>query len=289
MKKLLAFLTCLLLLTSLQGQILRYSHYTAAPGGDTTNYYSVYKTIYDEMTTPPGHDTAHFQSAMVYSLDSMAMWGRIKLFYVFATAHGNSTYLNWANPGTYDLTDPGTTAPPFVAYQGLDADGSSDYLSTGWAAREDSTLVGLNSLTIASWQLADIDATYITIGVTDAGGIPIYIYPRTSSALRGRINVSATSSFSDPGSTIGFSMITRTDHNVLEGYFNGVSQGNDNDESNILPTTQTLSILAHNNNGTAANFFDGIVSIVLVMNGVTDAEELAIYNIIHHYMTHIGL
>jgi hypothetical protein len=86
-------------------------------------------------------------------------------------------------------------------------------------------------------------------------------------------------------------MVSRQDHNVLEGYFNGTSMGNDNDESSVagLPTGQSVYVLAQNNNGTAANFFDGVISIVLVMNAVTDAEALAIYNIFHRYMTRIGL
>jgi hypothetical protein len=84
-------------------------------------------------------------------------------------------------------------------------------------------------------------------------------------------------------------MVSRQGRDVLEGYFNGTSLGNDNDVSSALPTGQAMYVLAQNNNGTAAAFFDGVISIILVMNAVSDAEELAIYNIFHRYMTRIGL
>ncbi len=254
---------------------------------EASSYCAEYDVILAAFGTDPTGDTLTWQNDMVYSLDSAGYYDRIKLWYVFANNDSTNAKINWASPGTYNLTNPGTSLT-FVRSQGFDADGSTDYLTTGWSPRGDSSKIGLNSLTIASWQLANINTTYMPLGVTDAAGFPIYIYPRTSDALRGRINVSATSSFSDPGSTVGLSMITRTDHNVLEGYFNGASQGNDNDESGSNMPDATMYVLAQNNNGTAASFFDGIISMILVMNGVTDTEATNIYNILHRYMTRMG-
>ena len=143
-------------------------------------------------------------------------------------------------------------------------------------------------MTLGSWSLSNINASYASMGVYGGNNIYLSIIPRNDLAFWAIINGIDLSTFGDPGSTIGLMMATRRGKSELEGYYNGAHLGDDTDASYGLPSTYPLYILARNNKGTAGLFYDGILSIILVMDGVTDADALGIYNIFHRYMTRIG-
>ena len=60
----------------------------------------------------------------------------------------------------------------------------------------------------------------IPIGVTGASSRALRYYPRTSNAMYGQLNSSGTSTFTDPGSTLGFSLVTRRGSADVSAYFN---------------------------------------------------------------------
>jgi len=291
MRKTILFITGLLLLFSVEGQILRYSNYTALPPPPAEGYTTQYDAILAAWTNDPTGDTLEWQDNMVYSLDSAGYWDRIKLFYVMANGRNANAKINWVSPGTYNLTDPGSTNPTFTAYQGFDGDGSSDYLSTGWLPATDSTGVGVNDITLASWQLTSINNLEITMGAraTDPIVSNLRLYPKYEDNLQGHVVSENAQSFGSVTSSVGFSMITRTTGNLSEGYYNGASEGTNSDASATNLPNSTFYVLAFNlADGTPYYPFTGILSIALVMDAVTDTDATNIYNIIHHYMTHIG-
>ena len=146
MKKLLFFITALFLLVSVEGQILRYSNYTAPAEGD---YYAEFQTVYDAFAAKPHADTAAFMETLVYSLDTLdfeggeSVWDRMDLFYVFAGRDGADALINWVNPGTYDAANISETS--FTAYEGFAGDGSSDYINTSFSLT-DATYSSKNSI-----------------------------------------------------------------------------------------------------------------------------------------------
>jgi hypothetical protein len=294
MKKLLTLITCLLLLTSLQGQILRYSNYTLPTPlvEDTTNYYSVYKAIYDEMANPPGHDTAHFQSAMVYSLDTCdfeggaSLWDRMDFIDVIATKTHADAFINWASPGTFDITDPGSTTPTFTKYSGIAGNGTSDYLSANYAPGSDSIHVGNNKVTLGFYLIAETDGGTV-MGAADNGGRYLRLYPESSGNMGSRINTGTTYTTSNTTSR-GLSLATRRSSTEIEHYINGSSLGSTtSSESTGLPTTD-MYLFCYNNNGTATGFNSGTIAIVFILDAITDAEAVALTTIFETYMDAIG-
>jgi hypothetical protein len=261
----------------------------------TPNLYAEFQTINDAMTNPLTGDTLYWADDLVYSLDSAGFWDRIKLLYMPVAASSLAdSYLNWAavNNVGYDADYYALTtdnAPAFIRNQGWDADGAADFLKTGWIPNTDSLLVnhtggvGRNDITIASWSLSNINAAYVPIGVTDANPLSLRMYVRNNDATSAIINSADVSALSDPGSTLGLIAVTRRAKTDVESYFNGAHVGNDTDASTGLPDKE-LYVLSRNNNGTADLFYNGIISIILVMDAVSDAEATAIYNIFNLYM-----
>jgi len=263
-----------------------------------TMFTDEYQLVYNALDIKPGIDTSRYQNDMVYSLDSAGYWDRIKLLYIAAQRSTAGAKINWVTPGTYNLTDPGSTVPAFIKYQGFDGNGTTHYLATGWIPNSDSLLVnhggaepsgiGRNDMTIASWSLSDINTSDIPLGVTGVTeSYSLRMYPRTNDAFTAMINSTNVSDFGDPGSTIGLMMATRRGKSELEGYYNGAHLGDDTDASGGLPDKE-LDVLARNNADVADLFYDGIISIILVMDQVSDADALGLYNIFHRYMTRIG-
>jgi hypothetical protein len=251
-----------------------------------------YQEVYDLMTIKPTGNYLAWQNAMVKRLDDSAYWDRIKLVYFFAVQDSTSAKLEWTNPGTHTLTNVVGTGRTFTAWQGYNGHNTSAF-STGWNPSTDSTGVGNNNITLASWQLAEVNAVDVVAGVSiTASGRGLRLYPRYSDLLQARIISSATNELGNGGTSVGFTLATRTDHNVIDGYLNPTNStplGTDTDESNGLPAGEVY-ILSLNNDGSAAQFFDGIVSMILVMDKVTGEEAHEIFDIIdEEYMTKIGL
>ena len=268
----------------------RMNLYTALTQMGVKVFNPTYQLVYNALDVKPGLDTAYFQSDIVYSLDSIGYWDRIKLLYVTAQRSTVGAKINWVSPGTYNLTDPGVTNPVFTKYQGFTG-AAGDYLTTSWNPRSDSVIVsgyiGTNSTTLATWQLTAAEGSYVTIGAAN-GGLSSSLWPHEDNKITYSINAASSSGSTDPGSSIGFSMGTRRGKTELEAYYNGSSLGTDNEASNSnLPNT-AMFVLAYSNGGADAYNFPGIVSIALIMDDVTDTEATNIYNIFHRYMTRIG-
>jgi hypothetical protein len=241
------------------------------------------------MAVKPTGDTLYWMSDVVKSLDSLSgaanLWDRIKLLYMPVVASSLAdSYINWHTPGTYNLS--GGDAPAFDRANGWVFNGSSDYLPTGWTPSSDSTFVGLNSITLASWQLTNVNAAMATIGSESASGNRyLKLYPRFNDVINARLT-STNCTLGDPGSTIGFTLATRTGHASNSGYFNptGSAVGTDTDESATSFPAVGVVIGASNTDAGASFYFNGIISIVLVMDKVTDAESTAIFNIFKRLM-----
>ncbi len=261
-------------------------------------YCDQYDAILAAMGTDPTGDTIDWQNDLVYSLDSAGFFDRTKLLYMPVAASSLSdSYINWAKPGTYNLST--GNAPAFDRVRGWDADGTADYLNSGWIPASDSLLdnhtagVGVNDMTLAAWSLSNVDGDYCVMG-TNMGGTGLELFPNMGDNLYSRINTGELSSLGDiytAGGTIAFLMATRRGGAEVESYRNGAHLGNHTDASDQLISTYPLYVLRTNYTGGSdyASYFDGVISIVLVMDQVSDAEADAIYDIFHRYMTRIGL
>ena len=213
-------------------------------------------------------------------------WDRIDLLYVFAQRSTAGAKINWVNPGTFTATDDHSTT--FIKYQGFDGNGSSTHLESNYIPSVNANHISQNSTAVGSWVISDMDVADITIGGKDVtGGYRIGLFPKSDGNMRGLIN-SNDAAVSVNASSVGLSMSARTAADLITNYMNGVSLGTGTDASIGLPTVE-LYLLAENADGTAASYFDGIISIEILMDGVVDQTEATkIYNIFHRYMTRIG-
>lgn len=294
MKKLLTILAGLLLVASVEAQMVKSSvtYSVTASGGSGGSYTDQFQAVLDDFTWSYGTDTLGWMNDMVYSLDSAGYWDdHMELFYVFTVNQTADANINWVNPGTYNLTDPGSTTPTLVKYQGYDAD-NADYLSTGYVPSTNAVNISQNNVTLGAWVLTDWagggGASDVPIGGKGSASAILSIFPcNPAPNLAAYINATGRSEFTAPASTVGLSMVTRTATSTVEGYKDGSSQGSDTESSSALPDG-ALWVLAHNNNGTIQYAVDGIVSIVFVCESVGDTDATNIYNIIHRFMTRMG-
>jgi len=86
----------------------------------------------------------------------------------------------------------------------------------------------------------------------------------------------------------GFYLSSRTASNVHKGFKNSVQVGATNIGASPTIPNIPLYIMARNNNGTADLFSTRIVSFATVGDGLSDAEQLNLYNRIQTYQTTLG-
>ena len=246
-------------------------------------YCSEYDTVLAAFGTLP-HDTIKTkQNAMVYSLDSMGVWDRMAVFYVFA-AHEESSesLINWITPGTYDADNVSSTT--WAQWQGYTGDGASDYISTNFNPYTDSTHYGNNNGTVAIYLRTNIQEAATVYGSYGAGTI-IRVAPRnTSDVCYYRINA-ADNSYATNTDSRGLWIATRRGHNETELYRNGSHFDNETTESAGIPNAE-ITIL---------NYYPGVgnysthqVAIAFIMDAVSDDEASKINTIIERYMDSIG-
>jgi hypothetical protein len=292
MKKILSLILFALLILPLNGQIGRYPFYRALQTVDSSSWESEYKKVYYAIAESgrPALDTADLQNDMVKSLVDGGYWtNRIDAFYVLAQKTAAGAYINWANPGTFDITDPETTAPTFTQYTGFTGDGSSDYLSSNFNPSADKVNTSQNSVTIGIYCLTAYNtASKSVVGCLDGSGYRFDVNLSTGGKQQSAYINSGANMLLDVTNSKGFAMITRRGASETEGYRNGTSLGSDTDTSTGIPNVD-MYILARNNNGTEDRFVATLLSVVLIMNAVSDEDATAINTIIETYMDAIGI
>ena len=268
------------------------------PLGVIANLTDEYRTIYNSFVTKPTGDTIQWQANLIYSLDSAALYNRIKLLYMPVAASSLAdSYINWAavnSTGDYDLTL--GNAPVLNRVAGWVGNGTSNYLKTGWIPNSDTLLtnhggaepsgVGRNDMTVAAWSLGNTTGNVAPFGVSGSDARRIFPRLNFGDKIECYINSSVNSEFNDPTTSIGFTMVTRNGRLSLTAYKNGAAAGTDNDTSTLLPDDE-FYVLAVNADGAGGSFFNSTLSIVLVMDAISEAEALAIYNIFNLYMNRV--
>lgn len=290
MKRILSFILFALLLLPLEGQIGRYPFYRALQTVDSSSWESEYKKVYYAIAESgrPALDTADLQNDMVRSLkDSLLTFDRIYLFYVFAQKTAAGALINWADPGTFDLTDPSSTEPTFTQYSNYEGDGSSDYFKTGLIPATHLPESALDSISIAYYELDDDYSTEICpIGAEEIGAI-LKIRPCSGGMLRGYLNINNPVSGAVDNAS-GLSIVTRRGDTETEAYKDGLTVGTDTDISLRLPSTYDLAVLACNDDGVIDEFSVGKAALIMLLDKVSDEEARALNTIIETYMDAIG-
>jgi hypothetical protein len=279
MKKLSTILIALLLLLSAEGQILRYSNYTApVPPVETPDFTSEdYEAVYNAFATKPHADTADIFNDFVYSLDSAGFWDRIYYLNVYcgATTEADAV-INWVNPGTNDASAMNT--PTFYRYRGFDFNGSNQYLNTnfnpnGVVAQDDAT--AMIYVREDTQEAANVFSAY--------DGNYFSMTPRNASnQVSWQINQTAGEA-QTLAAWNGFWIISRRGSTESECYRNGTSVDTSTDVSTAVPNA-TFWVGRH-----ASAYGTRETSLFIVTDGVSDSEAANWNTIVTRLVTRLGI
>jgi hypothetical protein len=288
MKRVINIVLFLFLSIYLSGQVVTTNVYFSPPVV-TSSYCDEYQAVYDAMATPSEGDTLGWQNDLVQGLIDDGVWAKGDLFYVIAQRTSADAKINWINPGTYDLTDPGSTNPAFTKYEGFKGDGSSDYLSTNWDGA-DTINYGIKDASVVICIRDSVNsATYVLGAYDGTSGHTISLIPgNTTTPGRAYINSNLYTSFgAGATSSKAYYGASRLAANHQETYRNGVSINTDTDASVSVPVGRNVHILGWNNNGTLA-YAPYQVAMIFLGGGLSDTEQGNIVTRFEHYMDHLG-
>ena len=246
-----------------------------------------YQAVYDVFLVKPGIDTAMAQNAMTDSLVSQGYWARMDFLHIQANNTAANAYINWLNPGTFDLTDPGSTDPAFTTYEGTTGDGN-DYLDTDYKLSEDTINVTRISNTIICYIRNETGwSSAYALGTKTSNryhGLRPIVQDKQQSVL----NALGFQNY-ETGNSSGIHIVTRIAHDVTAGYRNGILLGTDTYVSYPLTDlVQNILIHAVNNDGTPDYLSIFQISIEAIMDGVDQDDVTGLTTIFETYMDAIG-
>jgi hypothetical protein len=257
-------------------------------------YIQQFATVYNAFGTKPSETIAGYMDTMVRSLVTYGYWARMDLLYITANNTASNANINWINPGTFDLTDPASTNPTFIAYEGYQGDATSDYLTTGYIPLNNENHTSLNSATIGVWCLdwRGGGNDEVPFGSAGWGGVlsrtEIQMYSPTYP--RAFVNSSGTATIpaSGDGDEAGLHIMTRRGATDNEYYVNNVSVATSTAATTASSCPGALILLGKSTpTNIIDNFYGGRVSLAFYMDGISDSEATDLYNIFNTYITAI--
>jgi hypothetical protein len=222
--------------------------------------------------TPPTAARKSLIQTCVGALMRAGVWNKLDVLHMFAAADSQAAKINWVKPGTYNATE--VSAPTFVADAGFTGGGAA-YLDTNFEINgSPAPKYTLNSALFSVWTNGSYTSVSATLG--SAGGLVDGIYPKyTDNHFYGRLTAGAgTSDGGIVASSAGLKTITRTGVGTLAMYDGGTKVSSPTTASTGLPTA------GDNVTGYAL----GGVPCWVIGGGITDAEQLALYNALNAYI-----
>lgn len=245
-------------------------------------YSQEYTAVYNAMTNKPDSTNAGYQNSLVASLVSGGFWSRMDLLYIMAN-HSNTSgeaRLNWIAPtGSFNFESTALDAS-WAQYEGISGNGTN-YPTTYYNPATEKTNLSINSATLGVYIRTDSNTDVYQLGATD-GTNQLAFEARDTGSFYTRIN-SSNSLSAASSSAIGFWLSTRTASNAVKCYKNGALVGSGSAASTAIPNTDL--ILFSRSGGLRCS---NQLSIILVMNGITDADATNLTTIFETYMDAIG-
>jgi hypothetical protein len=187
------------------------------------------------------------------------------------------------------LSDDGSVNPyeHAIQYEGIDANGSDDWLNTNWNPNDNATNVSINSFTVGAYLKDDAYGAYAVMGCR-TGSSYMRFYPRLNETSASISINSDGAQNSTLATRVGLVVSTRRASDDQETYLNGVPLENSGTAAATGLPDYPLALLCYNYNGTRSVYYDGVVSIIFIMNAISDSDAAAINTIIETYMDAIG-
>ncbi len=278
MRRLLLILSILLFAFQLEGQIINARNNYVAPVTGSS-YCAEYQAVYNAMTTKPTTYDDN-QNTLVEELKTAGAWAAGDCFYVLAqeTNGAGEAWINWIDPGTYDITDPSSTNPSFTANEGFTGDGSSDWLETSF--NYSSSHLTLNSTTIAFYSRTQTANDAFAVGRISTNYIAVApdLYNNFWYILnRGDGTLSANTD------SRGFFTAVRRGAAETEGYKNG-GHVMDGTEASVALPGGSIRLFAIGDGG----FSNVQLSIIYIGGALTDQQVADMNTAVEKYMDALG-
>jgi hypothetical protein len=228
------------------------------------------------------------QNRLVDSLVTNGYWARSQAVYVMAQQYNaaGEAYVNWRFPGTNNITELGT--PTWTSLRGSSTNSAGDGLNTNFNLSTDGGgVMTLYNATIIVYTLDDLaTGNYYDVGSSN-GTSQFSLAPNYGGSTYARINA-GTATASVQTNSSGFFCGTRTADNRQELYRGGATLTEGTTSASAIPNFDVY-VLGRNVSGTLTDISPNTVSFVMFINGLSDAEELEIFNFVEAYHDELSI
>ncbi|SCY69259.1 hypothetical protein SAMN05660666_02502 [Novosphingobium aromaticivorans] len=248
--------------------------------------YSAEATAYfAAMSVQPDATRKSALDTLIASLKSAGVWAKLDWLTVHAAHDEQAARVNAVNPAQVASVG---VAPTFTTDRGYTGNGTTQYLNTGWNPSSAGGKFTQNDCFMGMWAGTDV-----TSGAQyDCGNSNATINGRSGATSPITAQSAASSTPTLPVSTsIGFTSFTRTSSTAGVAYKNGASMGAISSTSTTLRNASFLICAANSSTTgtvTAANFSTRRNQALCWGQGLSGAEQLALYNALATYMTAVG-
>lgn len=251
----------------------------------TSFFESEYLVVYNAMSVKPGADTAWQQNLMFKRILDTA---DVDIVYIFANRTNTDAYINWVDPGTFDVTD--IVAPTFTKYQGITFNGSTHVVNTNFNASADSASAyfSKNNAGIGVYMRTDVGGNYCPFGARTTEDGYTRMIPNNGSNIM-LANLNGPSANSTPNTTtLGMAFITRTSKTVVTNYMNSADCTENDALTSRALIPVDMYIGAYNYGGTPTYYFPGEISAFVLGEGFSIQQIAEITDAIEDYMDYLG-
>lgn len=252
----------------------------------TSGFSPEFQALVDAMDVEPLGDSLDWFEEAMDSLVEYGLFTKLEFFHWHAFNTQANAWLNWGDPGTYDITDPSTTNPTWTRYSNTQGDGSTDWLNSNWQPG-DTTVAGRFNMTIGGYILNNVAEDGVIMGLNSS--YDIYLFPRNpSDQIVGKITSNGDILQVGQTDSRGLSALSRHDVNTLEVYYNGASRDTEAEVSGGVDDIEVY-ILAYNQGGTGVKECTYQVAMDFLADDFTDQDHIDFFTIIERLADHLGI
>lgn len=257
--------------------------------GGGVSYDADASAYFAAMSVQPDATRKDLLNTLIVGLKSAGVWTKLDWLDIKAAHDAQAARINAVTPAQVGTA---VNSPTFTTDRGYTGDAATSYLNSGWnPATASSPKFVQNSCSMGVWLGTDANSnTQDDIGVSPRATIN---GRRSAAAAFGANLQSATNDISgtiSPSSSVGLSSWSRNGAATAEMFKNGVSVGAKTSTSSAI-FNGNFFFLAANNSASVGNptrFSPRRQQAAYWGQYLTEAEHLAIYNLLATYMTAIG-
>ncbi len=232
--------------------------------------------------TPTDADKRYMNN-LILSGKAHGWWTKMDIFYVFAIGtNATDSRLNWKST-SYNATV--GVAPTWTAYQGIQGNGTTQYLTTNYTPSTHGVNFTATSQSLGVYSRTDANGGYVDIGAYNSCASIASLFIRSSNQTAAYFGT-CTSGAPVSLSSMGFFIGQRSDSVTQKLYKNGVLL-NTTSAAGSTVVNSPLYIMARNLGGPNAYSIHQI-SVAFAGGALTDTEAAFMSADINEYMTSIG-